>query len=444
MNQPNELLIAAKHGDLDKVKNLIEQNNASVQCMDICGNTPLSLAAENAHIEVVKYLESKGSDINHRNKFENTPLILAARAGHLEVVKYLESKGLDINHKNNAEDTPLSLAAFNGHLEVVKYLESKGSDINIRDNDGDTPLSQAAPYGHLEVVKYLESKSSDINHRNNNGNTPLSIAAWNGQLEVVKYLESKGSDINHRNNYGRTPLRYVAERGHLELAQHLLLNGAGIGEKLTELTSINYKDIILLCATTTARKPVTKLTHPKAIVELDEFENHIKQFSIARLFILLNAVALKTSETESTNKKTLVKATNITIAECISKIVNLQQEQSDELFDNLVILKRCSMHIEKLNEGSTTMAFKNLLNALSVFSMKFACARIIVKNNLERLSIWSQLPVDLKDEMPDKINFYRSLPEAFLKPITSNQGRAPGLSADPDHLSISVNVRSCK
>jgi len=345
MNQPNELLIAAKQGDLDIVKNLIEQNNARIQCKDTGGNTPLSLAA------------------------------------------------------------------YNGHLEVVKYLQSKGSEINIRDNEGDTPLS---------------------------------LAAFNGHLEVVKYLEMKGSDVNHRGNYGHTPLFLAACYGHLELIQHLLLNGAGIGEKLLASTRINYRDIILLCATTSAGDPVTKLIHPEAIIELDEFENHIKQFPINRLFILLNALALKTSEMESTNKEILVKATNITIAECIAKVVNRVKEQSDELSDSLVILKRCSAHIEKLNERSTTIVFKNLLNALSVFSMKFSCAKIIAKNNLERLSIWSRLPIDLKEEMPQKINFYRSLPDAFLKPITSSQGGASGSSADPDHPSITVNVRSSK
>ena len=50
----------------------------------------------------MKYLKSVGADINVKsNKYGNTPLHLASQNGHLEVVKYLKSVGADIHAKNN-------------------------------------------------------------------------------------------------------------------------------------------------------------------------------------------------------------------------------------------------------------------------------------------------------------------------------------------------------
>jgi ankyrin repeat protein len=41
----------------------------------------------NGHLDAVKYLISKGADINARDKNRNAPLHYASENGHLEVVK---------------------------------------------------------------------------------------------------------------------------------------------------------------------------------------------------------------------------------------------------------------------------------------------------------------------------------------------------------------------
>ena len=78
----------------------------------------LRCAADNGHLDVVKYLVEHGADIHAKDDFA---LFCAVDSGHTDIVKYLAKHGADVHACN---DYVADIAAENGHTDVVNYLKS--------------------------------------------------------------------------------------------------------------------------------------------------------------------------------------------------------------------------------------------------------------------------------------------------------------------------------
>ena len=139
-------------------------NGADVHATDDYERTPLHLALEYGHPEIVKVLIEKGADVNATDYYGKTPLPWAVRKGNLEMAKFLIEKGADVNAKNYHGNTPLYWASFKGYLEITQLLIEKGADVNVINKEGWTPLREALVEGYLEIAKLFII----VNHLDNN------------------------------------------------------------------------------------------------------------------------------------------------------------------------------------------------------------------------------------------------------------------------------------
>jgi ankyrin repeat protein len=72
---------------------LLAKDGVDPDSKDIFNQTPLSRAAENRHVAVVRLLLAKGGvDPASKDIFDRTPLSWAAENGHKGVVKLLSAK----------------------------------------------------------------------------------------------------------------------------------------------------------------------------------------------------------------------------------------------------------------------------------------------------------------------------------------------------------------
>ncbi len=149
---------AACIGDLDHVKNLVEQG-AAVDANDERGWTPLYWAASMGQEQVGEFLLSQGARPGVKTQDENTPLYAAAGSGALHLAELLISKGANVNAKNKQGRTPLHQAAIAGQKEVVELLLSQGVDVTVKDSRGRTALDWAKQRGNTEIAELLRTHS---------------------------------------------------------------------------------------------------------------------------------------------------------------------------------------------------------------------------------------------------------------------------------------------
>ena len=101
-------------------------------------------AAENGHLEVVKWLHENKKDCTI-SQCSPYAMDLAAGNGHLEVVKWLHE-----NRTEGCTTDAFDWAIKNVQLEVVEYLHKNRTEGWTIDT-----FDWAAKYGHPEVIEYL-------------------------------------------------------------------------------------------------------------------------------------------------------------------------------------------------------------------------------------------------------------------------------------------------
>jgi ankyrin repeat protein len=234
-NPPREtrLFVASRHGDITKVRELLEAGVDVNAARIATGITPLNIASEKGHLEIVKALLEAGADVNKASNDGMTPLHVASDQRRLKVVKALVEAGADVNKATPDNGfTPLYIVSTLGHVGIVKALVEAGADVNKATTaNGMTPLYTASRLGNVEVVKALVEAGADVNKATtDNGMTPLYTASRLGNVEVVKALVEAGADVNKATtDNGATPLHVAS---YVEVVKALLEAGTNVNKAL--------------------------------------------------------------------------------------------------------------------------------------------------------------------------------------------------------------------
>ena len=258
MGGMSALLFAARDGQLEAVKALVETGADINQVSGSEKTSPLVMAISNGHYEVGKYLLDKGADPNLANIYGLAPLyatidmqyaplgwapvpvVAQEKVNYLDLMRDLLDHGADPNVKltqklwfrptshdkawvNPQGSTAFWRAAASSDVAAMKLLMEKGANPNLTSDQGDLPLMVAAgvgwgpgnfsqnspvPGAWLNAVKLCLELGQDINQQDDQGYTALHGAAFRGDNEMVQYLVQHGArmDIKSKKGYTATDM----------------------------------------------------------------------------------------------------------------------------------------------------------------------------------------------------------------------------------------------
>lgn len=152
----------------------------------VCKIGAIKVAAGKGYHQIVKEFINHNA-LSRKHNTGGTPLSLAAAEGHLNVVKTLLTHKVDPDETFGWGDTALITAASKGQLKCVRILLKAGADINLQDNEGLSPLMWAALKGHVKIVEILilAGANLDLRERRNN----LSAIMWAVNKKQPKIIQ---------------------------------------------------------------------------------------------------------------------------------------------------------------------------------------------------------------------------------------------------------------
>jgi len=249
------------------------------------GNTALLFAARDGQMDAVKALVEAGADVNAASGSDNMPpMTQAIVTGHLDVGKYLLEHGANPNIVTTASKVTALWAVLDAryaqrewyppptteqektsHLDLMNELMDRGADVNARlgvrpwyrgfgnssspDQEGSTPFWRASLALDIEAMKLLLSRGGDPFIRTKHGSSALQAAAGmnhshqganevpQARFDTVKYLvEDLGLDVNAKDDKGYTPLHGAALIGLNDVIEYLTSKGADIAARATQIS----------------------------------------------------------------------------------------------------------------------------------------------------------------------------------------------------------------
>jgi ankyrin repeat protein len=232
--------------------------------------TPLHIAVEFGHMDVVEWLITSGADVTAVTVQGISALHKAASNGDVTMAKYL----IDTVIRKAQEDADLDDDVSIESLESLgksrrRALTKKTEDekpvmeepdnhvvscsmINeCYDRDWMTPLHYACVSGHVDMIKFLiqENGALPAMKTKSVGDDALMVASYYGNLEAVEYLLTMPGrvalnvNVLTRNKHGNTCLHRACERQHPAVARVLQKKGANLLVKNdADVTCIDMAD----------------------------------------------------------------------------------------------------------------------------------------------------------------------------------------------------------
>ena len=230
---------ACAKGDVQVLRSLLANDSSLTRAAQANqphgGWTGLHEAAKRGQSDAVRLLLEYGAHPNAREAGDNTyPLHWAAAHGHIEIVRALLDAGGDVHGFGDVHmldaigwatlyrspgDDPMQMTASRQHL--VGFLLERGAHHHI---------FSAICIGDLDLIRALVEQNPELLDRRlsrfEHGLTPLHFATGRKRYDILDLLIELGADLEAEDGSGQTALAVAMLRGDQEAMLRLHAAGA--------------------------------------------------------------------------------------------------------------------------------------------------------------------------------------------------------------------------
>ncbi|XP_073409113.1 transient receptor potential cation channel subfamily V member 6-like [Dendrobates tinctorius] len=227
------LLRAAKENDIQRLKELLEDESCDPFQRGAAGETALHVAVQHENLEAAKILLDEAPQLINQSMTSDfyrgqTALHIAAVNQNMNLVASLIRRGADVSSPRATGsffalsdknlfyfgEHILTFAACVGNIEIVKMLLHHGANCQVKDSWGNTVL-------HILVLQPNQSRSCQM-------------------FDFFISQDSGKTLIDIPNARGLTPLRLAVCEGNVTMFQHLIQKKRKLQRTFGPVTTVMY------------------------------------------------------------------------------------------------------------------------------------------------------------------------------------------------------------
>ena len=172
-----EECVGSAHGDLDRVRELVERHPAVVNARAPWNETPIEAAAQLGRRDIIEYLLGKGAPLD---------LFTACVLGRRDVVEAELARDPARAGAHGVHDLPtLYFAAIGGQREVAELLLAAGAGVNDA-VPAAAPIHGAVMGGSAELVEWLLARGADPSLPDFQGRSAPQLAEAMGRPDLAR------------------------------------------------------------------------------------------------------------------------------------------------------------------------------------------------------------------------------------------------------------------
>jgi uncharacterized protein len=183
---PQEVIdefVGNAHGNLAKVKELLERYPAIVNANASWNETAIGAAAQTGQVEIADLLLAHGAPRD---------ICTAAMLGQTKpVTNFIRHDPAQANATGAHGIPVLYHAVIRGHGEIAELLLTHGADVNA-DTGGNPAIHGAVLFGQKKMAAWLLAHGADVNALNYEKKTPLRVTLDKGDDEMAAFLRQRG------------------------------------------------------------------------------------------------------------------------------------------------------------------------------------------------------------------------------------------------------------